>query len=31
MFEMSEEESWELDSEADFKILEGLFAWSGAC
>jgi CMP-N,N'-diacetyllegionaminic acid synthase len=31
MFEMAEEESWELDSEADFRILEGLFAWSGAC
>lgn len=31
MFEMAEEESWELDSEADFRILEALFAWSGAC
>ena len=31
MFEMAEEESWELDSEADFQILEALFDWSGAC
>jgi N-acylneuraminate cytidylyltransferase len=31
MFEMAEEESWELDSEADFHILEALFAWSNAC
>ena len=31
MFEMAEEESWELDSEADFRILEALFAWSQKC
>jgi len=29
MFQMSEEEGWEIDSEADFAAMEGLFSWSG--
>lgn len=31
LFEMAEEEGWEIDSECDFAVLESLFAWSKAC
>lgn len=29
MFEMQEEESWEIDSEVDFKIVEELMRSNG--
>jgi CMP-N,N'-diacetyllegionaminic acid synthase len=29
MFQMAEEEGWEIDSEADFAVMEGLFSWRG--
>lgn len=29
MFEMQEEESWEIDSEVDFKIIEELMRMNG--
>ena len=31
LFEMAEEEGWEIDSEADFAILEGLIALEQTC